>query len=38
VNVAEELIAMVMAQRAFELNSKVITTSDEIMAATNQIR
>lgn len=38
VNVAEELISMVMAQRAFELNSKVIQTSDDIMAATNQIR
>ncbi|TVQ76243.1 MAG: flagellar basal-body rod protein FlgG [Bradymonadales bacterium] len=38
VNVAEELINMVMAQRAFELNSKVIRTSDEILAATNQMR
>jgi len=38
VNVAEELINMVMAQRAFELNSKVIRTSDDIMAAMNQMR
>lgn len=38
VNVAEELINMVLAQRAFELNSKVIRTSDDMMSAVNQVR
>ncbi|PIR21643.1 MAG: flagellar basal-body rod protein FlgG [Deltaproteobacteria bacterium CG11_big_fil_rev_8_21_14_0_20_45_16] len=38
VNVAEELIRMVLAQRAFEMNSKVVRTSDEMMNAMNQMR
>jgi flagellar basal-body rod protein FlgG len=38
VNVAEELIRMVLAQRAFEMNSKVIRTSDEMMNSMNQMR
>jgi len=38
VNIAEELIRMIMAQRAYELNSKVISTSDQMMSATNNIR
>lgn len=38
VNVAEELIRMIMAQRSFELNSKVIRTSDDMMASVNQLR
>lgn len=38
VNVAEELIGMVLAQRAFEMNSKVVRTSDEMLNAMNQMR
>jgi len=38
VNVAEELIKMVLAQRSFEMNSKVVRTSDEMMNAMNQMR
>ena len=37
VNLVEELTAMITAQRAFEVNSKVITTSDEMMSAVNQM-
>ncbi len=38
VNIAEELIRMILAQRAYELNSKVISTSDQMMSSTNNIR
>ncbi len=31
VNVAEELVNMIQAQRAYELNSKAITTSDQML-------
>ncbi|SDI05103.1 flagellar basal-body rod protein FlgG [Propionivibrio dicarboxylicus] len=32
VNVAEELVSMIQTQRAYELNSKVISTSDAMLA------
>lgn len=32
VNVAEELVNMITTQRAYEMNSKVITTSDQMLA------
>lgn len=32
VNVAEELVTMIQAQRAFELNSKVVSTTDQMLA------
>lgn len=38
VNIAEELIKMVLAQRSFEMNSKVVRTADDMMAAMNQMR
>lgn len=38
VNVAEELIRMVLAQRAFELNSRVVRTSDEMMQSVSNMR
>jgi flagellar basal-body rod protein FlgG len=38
VNIADELVKMILAQRSFELNSKVIRTSDDMMAAANQLR
>jgi flagellar basal-body rod protein FlgG len=37
VNVAEELVNMIMAQRAFELNSRAITTSDQMLQRLTQI-
>jgi flagellar basal-body rod protein FlgG len=37
VNLVEELTAMITAQRAFEVNSKVVTTSDQMMSAVNQM-
>lgn len=37
VNVAEELINMIVAQRMYEANSKVMTTSNEMMRASNAI-
>ncbi|MCL1980708.1 MAG: flagellar basal-body rod protein FlgG [Proteobacteria bacterium] len=38
VNMVEELTQMITAQRAFEINSKVITTSDEMMrTVTNMV-
>ena len=37
VNVAEELVNMIQAQRAYELNSKVITTSDQMLQRLTQM-
>ncbi|MDQ1237243.1 MAG: flagellar basal-body rod protein FlgG [Wigglesworthia glossinidia] len=37
VNIAEELITMIQAQRAYELNSKVISTSDQMLQRLSQI-
>ncbi|HRH79791.1 MAG TPA: flagellar basal-body rod protein FlgG [Thiobacillaceae bacterium] len=37
VNVAEELVNMIIAQRAFELNSRAITTSDQMLQRLTQI-
>ncbi|MGQ9686377.1 MAG: flagellar basal-body rod protein FlgG [Thiobacillaceae bacterium] len=37
VNVAEELVNMIMAQRAFELNSRAITASDQMLQRLTQI-
>ena len=31
VNVAEELVNMIQTQRAYEINSKAITTSDQML-------
>jgi len=38
VNAVSEITALITAQRAYELNSKVITTSDEMMSTVNQLR
>ena len=38
VDVAEELIGMIMAQRSYELTSKAISTSDEILKVTNRLK
>ncbi len=37
VNVAEELVTMIQTQRAYELNSKVVSTSDQMLAKLTQL-
>jgi len=37
VNVAEELVSMIQTQRAYEMNSKVISTSDAMLARLTQL-
>jgi flagellar basal-body rod protein FlgG len=38
VNAVNEISALIVAQRAYEMNSKVITTSDQMMSTTSQLR
>ncbi len=38
VDVAEELINMIVAQRSFELTSKVVETSDQMLSTVNQLK
>jgi flagellar basal-body rod protein FlgG len=38
VDIVEEMIGLISAQRAYEMNSKVITTADQMMQAATQIR
>ena len=38
VNLVEELTHMITAQRAFEINSKVVTTADQMLQTTNQMK
>lgn len=38
VNVVSEITDLISAQRAYEMNSKVIQTSDDMMAAVNQLK
>ena len=37
VNVAEEMVNMIQTQRAYEINSKAITTSDQMLAKLSQL-
>ncbi len=37
VNVVEELVSMIQTQRAYEINSKAITTSDQMLARLGQL-
>jgi flagellar basal-body rod protein FlgG len=37
VNVVEELVAMIQTQRAYEINSKAIQTSDQMLARVSQL-
>lgn len=37
VNVAEELVNMITTQRAYEMNSKAVTTSDQMLARLTQL-
>jgi flagellar basal-body rod protein FlgG len=38
VNVVEEMVNMIVSQRAYELNSKVVQTSDEMLQMANNIK
>ncbi len=38
VNIVEEMVNMIISQRAYELNSKVVQSSDEMLAIANNIR
>ena len=38
VDIAEEMIGMITAQRAYEVNSKVVMTADEMLRAAVQMR
>jgi flagellar basal-body rod protein FlgG len=38
VDIVSEMIGMINAQRAYEINSKVITTADEMLRAASQIK
>ena len=38
VNPVQEITALIAAQRAYDLNSKVITASDEMMSTITQLR
>ena len=37
-NVVEEMVNMIIAQRAYEINSKSIQTSDEMLSRVNQLK
>jgi flagellar basal-body rod protein FlgG len=37
VNVAEELVNMIVAQRGYEMNSKAITTTDQMLSRLSQL-
>ncbi len=38
VDVVQEMINLIIAQRSYEINSKAVKTADEIMALTNQMK
>ena len=38
VDIAEELISMIVAQRSFELTSKVVETSDQMLQTVNAMK
>lgn len=38
VQVADEMVSLIVAQRAYELNSRVITTSDEMLQQANNLK
>ncbi|HEC32151.1 MAG TPA: flagellar basal body rod protein FlgG, partial [Deltaproteobacteria bacterium] len=38
VSIVEEMVDMIVAQRAYEATSKVIKTSDEMMQIANNLR
>ena len=38
VDAVSEITALITAQRAYEMNSKVITTADQMLQTTSQLR
>ena len=38
VNPVSEITALITAQRAYEMNSRVVKTADEMLATTSQLR
>ena len=38
VQVADEMVNLIIAQRAYQLNSKAITTSDEMLEQANNLK
>jgi len=38
VNIADEMVSMILAQRSYELNAKVIQASDDMMGVANNLR
>jgi flagellar basal-body rod protein FlgG len=38
VNAVEEISALIVAQRAYEMNSRVVTAADEMLQTTTQMR
>ena len=38
VQVADEMVNLIVAQRAYEMNSKAITTTDEMMQTANNLK
>ena len=38
VQVADEMVNLIVAQRAYELNSKAIQATDDMMSQANQLR
>lgn len=38
VDIVGEITQLIEAQRAYEMNSKVITAADQMLAAANQVR
>jgi flagellar basal-body rod protein FlgG len=38
VNVVEEMVNMIISQRAYEMNSKAIQTADEMIQTVNNLR
>jgi len=38
VQAVEEMVALIVAQRAYEMNSKIITTSDDMLQQANNLK
>ena len=38
VNIADEMVELIISQRAYELNSKAITTSDTMLETANNLK
>ncbi len=38
VQIVQEMVSMIVAQRAYEVNSKAIQTADDMLATANQLR